>query len=121
MNTLMGVCADALRKHNLSVEVVDEEELSVTLPDGEEITLSLDFDWDVDEIDEGTGQDLCSFKPVQIEDDWWCKADVLYSCLAALAQSEVGKNITDVSVDGGTSDCEALFCWDGDYVALKVR
>ncbi len=116
MNQLLEICMLALK--NCNVEIMDNERLGVTLENGEKFEIIYD-DEVVVEDDEASGGDWYShgFEVEHINDCY----DLLQACLGALSVSDVGKEITNISTDGGADDCEAIFCWNDDYVALKIR
>ncbi len=119
MSKVMAICQAEIERRGLHIYDVGDDRLGVRLPNGDEISLFLDYDVDVEEDEVGDGGDWTThgMQVEQIEDG----SDLLSACLAAISVSPLGPQITDISTDGGTDDCEAIFCWDGDYVALKVR
>jgi hypothetical protein len=100
----------------ISVYQTDDLEFGISVGD-EKFRVILD-DADVEEEERGQGSRLGKRKaPEKVA----TAADVLDVCLAALADSSLADHITDLTTDGGSDDCEAIFTVGKTDFVLKVR
>jgi hypothetical protein len=123
---ILPVCCDALNKCNGVTAEFDEKRdqirVSVT-PHGQKtsnhynIYLDCAFEDDVDKNDRPMSRDYKT--PKKIKDH----TQVLDVCLAALAaDKEIVESINDLTTDGGSDDCEAIFNFaEEGYLILKIR
>lgn len=118
--TILALCHAALEAHSDTspAEIVDDH-FRVFVAD-DDWTVSID-EADVEDDEEGNGNLLTEMTcPMPVCIDY--HTDVLDVCLAALRNSPIADQISDVTTDGDHKDCEAIFkVKDEGYMTLKVR